>query len=1644
MGADPWLLPQGFVDAMPNGFALFSVAGGESVGASDVRFVQVNPALASILSLSPDSLVGQTISAVASATLADRIEPILLRVAQTGQPEQHELDLPELQKRFACSVFSQSAGLVSLMTTDTTSQWQAEEALRASETKYETVFRTSPDAIWISRLDDGTFLEANEGFARLIGYELNELIGRTSLEVGIWPDPRDRHRLAGAFRDVGSLSEQVAELRRKNGDAILAAVSGRLIELRGETCILGVARDISEQKRTEEALRQNEARYRELVRYSGDPIFSFDRQGRYIFVNEAFARPFGKTPEQIVGSTPYDLFSPDQAEKRLATVRRVFDTGIGKEIEVPVDTVAGETRYYLTIADPVRDDSGAVVSVSCISKDITERKRAEQRIHDQYATLVGILESTDSPIFALDTSYRYISFNRSHARVMKALYDADIEIGRSLLDYQTVQEDRNRAKENLDRALRGERFYDEAYSGEEGLVRTCFVVWHNPIKAADGTVVGVAVFSSDVSERKRAEEALRESERRFSLAFHASPVAMGITRTGNGTIVDVNQKWLDLYGLTREQVVDRSPVDLGIYVDPSDRALIVQDLARSGSIHEYEFQVHASGGEVRDVRISAETAQLGDDPVFLSVTQDVTDRRRAERALRESDAVLRTVFSTMRDAVVVMALDGTILECNEASLRQTGLRREEWIGSNGFDVVAAEDRERARASALDALSEGHGRAEVRIVRPDGTSFDGEMVGGVLWDAASGSTGYVIVTRDITERRQAERALRESEERYRRLTEASFEGVAISVETRIVDASSRLADMLGYSLDEIVGLPGLELFAPECRDQVAERTRQGDTAAYEAVALRKDGTTFPVEVRPRLMEYRGQSARLAAVRDITERMRAEQAIRESEERFRQAIENSQAGYFQIGADGCFQHVNRTWLSMHGYDSLDEVIGRSFDLTQLPADCAEAGRIVDFVLGGGRVSSGEFSRLRKDGTVGYHQYSVVPVHRGGQVTGAEGFLIDSTDRRRFEEELRKRNAFVEAVLENAPIGFAVNTIHDGKQVFTSRRFDSIYGLQPGTVRDVDDFFVKVYPDPAFRNEMRERIISDIATGDPARMRWESIPIGPHGADQRIVSAINIPLPDQDLMISTVQDVTSRKRAEDALAASEHKYRQIVELAHEGIWSIDAAGNTTFVNPRMAEMLGYEVDEMIGRNMFSFTDERGTEIARADLALRRQGLAEQRETDFEFLHKDGDRVYIRLHTSPVLDERGLYQGSIGMIEDVTERRRAEAERKELEQRLFQAEKMEAIGNLAGGIAHDFNNMLNIVLGNASLLELDLPPSSPMLEAIHTIETACDRGAALTRQLLGFARRGRYEVRPVNAALLIDDVAKFVRPTFDRSITINTRTAGDTWTVVGDPNQLHQVLMNMAINSRDAMPNGGTLMLSASNAELAEAETRTQPGVRPGRYVLFTVADTGTGMSKETRERIFDPFFTTKAAGKGTGLGLASAYGIVQNHGGHIDVDTELGKGTTMRVYLPASDTGRPDTAENSPTNPMRPGTATVLLVDDEQAVRDLGASALERLGYTVLLAGDGREGFETYRSHQAEIDLVILDMSMPVQGGNATAKQLLALNPECRILLATGYSADSEAADLLTRVTISFLQKPFRAGELADAVGQALGFR
>jgi len=512
------------------------------------------------------------------------------------------------------------------------------------------------------------------------------------------------------------------------------------------------------------------------------------------------------------------------------------------------------------------------------------------------------------------------------------------------------------------------------------------------------------------------------------------------------------------------------------------------------------------------------------------------------------------------------------------------------------------------------------------------------------------------------------------------------------------------------------------------------------------------------------------------------------------------------------------------------------------------------------------------------------------------------------------------------------------------------------------------------------------------------------------------------------------------------SEEKYRALYDNNPSMYFTIDAEGKILSVNKFGAEQLGYKPDELIGKPVLNVFYEEDQPAVSKKLNICLQNPKKTAHWEFRKIRKDGSLVWVK-ETVRVVKDKSDAPVVFVVCEDITKQKQTEIEKKELEARFQQTQKMESIGTLAGGIAHDFNNLLTVINGHVELALLNISENHPLYRDLKAVESAGQRATNLTRQLLAFSRKQIFEPKIIDINLLISDLDKMLRRLIGEDINIETFLPDDPHRVKADPGQLEQILINLIVNARDAInertdiASQKKITIETNSTYLDDEYAAGHPEIKSGSYVVLSVSDTGMGMDEEVKNKIFEPFFTTKETGRGTGLGLATVFGIVKQNNGHIDVYSEPGKGTTFKIYWPATDGNASDQQRTKVNSlPLR-GNETALIVEDDKAVKEFACRVLNEYGYNTICASNGEQALNLLKETTEKIDLVITDLIMPKMSGKELAEKLISLSPNIKILFASGYTDNHIVHSGVLEEGINFIQKPYSAKALVGKVRQVL---
>jgi two-component system cell cycle sensor histidine kinase/response regulator CckA len=878
-----------------------------------------------------------------------------------------------------------------------------------------------------------------------------------------------------------------------------------------------------------------------------------------------------------------------------------------------------------------------------------------------------------------------------------------------------------------------------------------------------------------------------------------------------------------------------------------------------------------------------------------------------------------------------------------------------------------------------------------------------------------------------------------EARYRDIVEnANDLIVAGDLEERIVSVNTAFERALGYSREELIGRPLASLVTPAWQVQLqdaaaAKLSGRSERTVYDLEFVARDGHAVQVEVSSWLVRQDGRPSGFQAIcRDVSEWKEAEKALRgvedsliERENILERAFENTAIGMVIVSLDGHVISANRAFADLVGHDA-DEL--RDVNLVDIshPDDRHAVAAVIPRLLAGRvtRVST-EKRFVRKDGTPVWVQMGISPVRNGaGEVTCFVSQVVDATAKRDAVAAVRESEELFRTAFEGAAIGMLMSTPH-GNIVRANAALCDLLGYSLGELRRIDVAELTHPDDRGRTTDALERF----RHGDVSRLVSEKRYLRKDGQPvwvQIAVSAVHDTDGRLRCHVTQVVDLTARRE-------SEERFRLLFESSPQGIAVVAPDGRLLQVNAALERILGYDRNELVGVPFAEYThpDDRA-----ADVELYAELMAGTRsfyELEKRFERSGGAIVWGHITVFRLPGRPGGSQLAIGILADITERR-------ELEEQLRQSQRMEAIGRLAGGVAHDFNNLLMAIASYCDLAEDGRVDTSGerLRTSIGGIRSAAGRAAELTQQLLAFSRRQVLELAPLDVNAVVAEHAPMIQRLLGEDVAVRLSLDPDVATVTMDAGQLVQVVMNLAVNARDAMADGGTLTIETENVELDCAPTTS--GCVSGPHVLLAVSDTGSGIDAETQARMFEPFFTTKETGGGTGLGLSTVLGIVEQSGGRLSVYSESGVGTTFKIYMPSlAGTARAEAPAAPEAGERPPGCERILLVEDNDAVRAPLAAVLADLGYDVLAAPGPEEARRL--AEGAEIDLLVTDVVMPVMNGRQLAERLLPDHEGMHVLYISGYTDDAVIARGVIDLGTAFLQKPFGADRLAQKIRELL---
>jgi two-component system cell cycle sensor histidine kinase/response regulator CckA len=1540
--------------------------------------------------------------------------------------------------------------------------------------------------------------------------------------VALWPRPDIRSSVSVpmvvANKLVGVLNVNVINRHRPFALGQMKALS----------ILAGTAASALESASLYTQVKQAEESYHSIFHNAVEGIFRASPT-HLLSVNPSMAQILGyESPEEVIEklkSVSKQLFVDlSTAHAFLSTLE---EQGVLQGAEFEAYRKDGDKIWLSLNMRIVRDEHGLEICREGTVEDITERKRAEAERLVIFEIIQGISNSADVEAL-LTLVHKTIQKVVYAENCFVALYDEQTDTLE--MQFFVDQHDATPPPEKLGQSCTARvfrtgkallldqgRFDQLVETGEVELLGEPSPSWLGVPLNTPAKTIGVLVvqhyeedhayskrdvdFLSSVGgqiaiaiERKQAAEALATSEAGMRALFAAmTDVIFVLDAEGRyQNIAPTDPTFLydastQLLGKTLHEVFPKAEAEL--FLHHVHRALT------EGTAHKVEYCLEIDGTQKW---FDGNVAPMTDQSVIW-IARDITERKHAEVERDRLNSEIENHRQRLNN--IVATVPGVVWEAwGEPSLvsqridfvsdyvqSMVGYSVSEWTSKPNFwlSLVHPDDREGAAAVAAEAFATGKGATmEFRWIAKNGREVWVESNFVVVTNESGTPLGLRGVNTDITKRKRTEAALKQSESQ---LAEAQ----------RLAHIGSWNWDLQNNALtwsEEHYHIYGLErgefevnyddavsqFIHPEDRElvrrEVAKTIETKEPFDFYYRIVRPDGEERIIQSTGNLVsDESGLPVRLfGTAQDVTDRTRIEQDLRQSEERYRDLVENAHDLIYEHDLNGNYTASNKAGERMTGY-TLEESLQLNLAETIAPEYFAKGQEMLRRKLAGESVTAYDLVIIGKDGRHVPVEVNTRLVFRDGVAVGVQGIARDITERKRIEEVQARRSAHalfrahVSAAFatSDTPLSVTLNSCvtaiveHLGAacaRVWNLNREEQMLELQASAGIDIHTVAahgrvpVGSLMIGKIAAECRPHITNDVQNDSRVSDKDWAVREGlvafagyPLRVENRLLGVMALfsreELPEDTLdALASVADLISqgieRRRAEEELREREERYRLLFDSNPQPMWVYDLETLAFLaVNEAAVHHYGYSRKDFLS---MTIKDIRPPEdIPALCRSLAGATGATDPATTWTHVKKDGTRIVVEV-TSHLLvfDDR---RAELILAHDITERLRLEGALLVSEEQLRQSQKLEAIGQLAGGVAHDFNNLLTVIGGYSSILLGKLPQGSPHRGGIEEIKKASDRASSLTRQLLAFSRKQILQPKVLDLNVVVTDIEKMVRRLIGEDIDLLTISSPGLGKVKADPGQIEQVLLNLIVNARDAMPTGGKVTIETRNAVHSEEYAQRHATV-PGHFVMLAVSDTGIGMNSDVQPRIFDPFFTTKDSGKGTGLGLATVYGIVKQSGGNIWVYSEVGRGSTFKVYLPRVD--EVIAHENSgPLRLMPKGTETVLVVEDEDQVRIILTEILTGQGYNVLSASDGEQALLISQNPDHDIKLLITDVVMPLMSGRELSERVSAVFPNLPILFMSGYTDDAIVRHGLLDEKLNFIQKPFDSTSVARKVREVL---
>lgn len=1450
---------------------------------------------------------------------------------------------------------------------------KSSSALTNNEEFNRTLFELSPAAIFI--VDRAaTIIDANPAYTKAIQYSYEELIGQKVYLIA--PSSSDLSRIDKNIKKIisGSQLDHIVQSKRKDGSLCdMHLIEKRILLPNGEYGVLSMAEDITESNRARLLLQKSEEQFRLLAENTNDVIWTMNTNGSFIFVSPSSIKLLGYTPDELKEQTWDNILTP--ASLKIAqdyyvrlNNKSTHEYSDGNPLTIELEQIRKDKTTVWTeiVVTKILDDNGNLSFVLGVSRDINDRKKGERALSESEWRYRTIIETTPDSVSILDRNYTIIYCNQRKADLF-GYNDPDEMIGKNALDFipdWEMAQFKNEVRAFLKKGIMKDNEIE--LLKRDGSVFTAeisaTILRFGPISSNTLFVD----FLKDITDRKKAQQALEESENRFkSIFLQNTALMLLIDPLDNQKIIDANNAACRFYGYSREELLSMHMGQINILSDKERKKLMNKTMKQDSAVHRFKHKL--ANGNLCDVEVYASPIVLSNKKQLFIIVNDISERTRSEAEVEKQINELTAIYQLSRKINEAATMDN-IYEYALDTLEVT-------MQTNRASILLFDEKNVMRFKAWRGISKKY-RNAVEQHSP--------------WNADTKNAKPICI-QDVF----SDGSLSKFYNLFREENIISLTFIPLTYNNRLMGKL-----VLYWEHEHVIKSRQLQL-AETIANQII-------TAAMR----RKD----------------------------------QEALLESEKKYRNFFMDDLTGDFLSDISGQIIECNPAFLKIFGLGSLQEAQNK--DILSLYQKKSDRNRLINIVRKQKRVENYILYMRKVTGEKMIIVENVSGIFdEKGKLESLRGYLIDITQQKNAEEALIASEKSYRELFNNATDAIY---IQDSNGVFldVNETVEKMYGYPRA-------WFIGKSPVTLSAPGMNDleklgKQIEKATKGQPQQFEFWAVrkngEIFPK--EVRLNNSIYF---GQKVIIAFARDITARKRAEISLRESEEKFRSIVHESIDGITLVDENGRIIEWNKGQEKITGLMREDVLNKPIWDIqgnlslkqTSESAGFLKKLDMDLLYNGDKSLKSNLYEettIKDQSGNDHIVQTIIFPIKTENGFMAGSVSR--DITELRKKELEHQKLEQQIQHAQKLESLGILAGGIAHDFNNLLTGILGNTGLAEMNVSETSPVLPNLKNIENSAMRAAELCRQLLAYSGRGRFVVKAVNLNEIVREMTKLLETSISKKITIIYDFDVNLPAIEVDTAQIRQVIMNLILNASDAIENNiGRITLTTSVNHCDSdylRKTYLNDHLESGNYVILEVSDTGHGMDKETITRIFDPFFTTKFTGRG--LGLAAVLGIIRGHHGAIEIFSEPGIGTVFKVYFPASSRQALRTSDSALPNGKWHGSGTILVVDDEEAIRLLCKRTLEMHGFDVLCAEDGREALKIF-SEKNDIKLVVLDMTMPYLNGEETYKELQKIKPGTKVLLSSGYS-EREAIDKFAGKEIAgFLQKPYKSSALTDKIKELL---